>query len=498
MIKQIARPLVWKLALAVSGLTLAGMIATAQSMPDISGVWNSNIGAVYEIQQSGSQFTWSAPSLNQSGTGTISGNDITLSGPGWTVKGSITEADASGKPTKIVGENGVVLFRTTGSPTVSVKLPDKKPVTSAPKPPAGGAIDISGVWNSNIGAVYEIQQSGGQFTWSAPWLGQSGAGTILGNDVTLNGPGWTVKGSVTETDSSGNPTKIIGENGVVLFRTLDGQPGQIPPPGKPLAPQTPSASQATGDLSQFKNVPPPSPQLLAQVAAPMTRRAAIDSLSASAATKGSLDKAAASAGKTVNSLKEQTLSGQQAVDAPISPSSKPAPAFLDLWKAPVRFSPTVPGPSYLAGGSTYVVGMTDAIGVYVSAFNTLQLMAQKDYFFFYTSNSYINVRIHLPPGGGQYMLAVHAVDIDGNPGDQATWYSIDPVVEATVISPVDENKVLLAKNSAGTGLVGMFTDSPANQGIGAAATPAMANVSIILQMRMTRWGYYTGVTVTRL
>jgi len=79
--------------------------------PDIAGQWNSNIGAVYEIQQNGTQFTWSAPSLSQSGTGTISGNSVSMSGPGWTVKGSVTEADASGKATKIVGENGVILFR---------------------------------------------------------------------------------------------------------------------------------------------------------------------------------------------------------------------------------------------------------------------------------------------------------------------------------------------------------------------------------------------------
>jgi hypothetical protein len=82
-------------------------------VPNLTGQWNSNIGVVYEIQQSGNNFTWSAPSLNQSGTGTISGTSVIMSGPGWTVKGIITEADSSGRPTKIVGENGVILFRTT-------------------------------------------------------------------------------------------------------------------------------------------------------------------------------------------------------------------------------------------------------------------------------------------------------------------------------------------------------------------------------------------------
>ena len=186
--------------------------------PDIAGQWNSNIGAVYEIQQNGTQFTWSAPSLSQSGTGTISGNDVTMSGPGWTVKGSVTEADASGKPAKIVGENGVILFRETGGPAVPLKPQAQQPPALMPKAPPSGVFNIGGQWNSNIGAVYEIQQNGGQFTWSVPSLSQSGSGTISGTSVTMSGPGWTVKGSVTEADASGKATKIVGENGVILFR----------------------------------------------------------------------------------------------------------------------------------------------------------------------------------------------------------------------------------------------------------------------------------------
>jgi hypothetical protein len=32
-----------------------------------------------------------------------------------------------------------------------------------------------------------------------------------------------VKGTITETDPSGRPTKIVGENGVVLFRSAPGK-----------------------------------------------------------------------------------------------------------------------------------------------------------------------------------------------------------------------------------------------------------------------------------
>jgi hypothetical protein len=112
---------------------------------------------------------------------------------------------------------------TTLQPAGPATAPAQQPVPSAPTAFQGGAADISGQWNSNIGAVYEIQQSGNNFTWSVPSLNQSGTGTVSGNIVTMSGPGWTVKGTITETDPSGNPTKIVGENGVVLFRSATGK-----------------------------------------------------------------------------------------------------------------------------------------------------------------------------------------------------------------------------------------------------------------------------------
>jgi len=486
-----------RLALAFCALILAGPTGSPQSTTDLSGQWNSNIGAVYEIQQNGSQFTWTAPSLNQSGTGTVSGNNISISGPGWTVKGTITETDSSGKPTKIVGENGVVLFRTTGGQSVSAKLPAKPPVTPAPKAPAGGAVSLSGQWNSSIGATYEIKQSGSQFTWSAPTLSQSGTGTISGNNITLSGPGWTVKGTITESDNSGNATKIVGENGVVLFRWVDGQPGLIPPPAQPLPPGS-YPTGAAGDMSQLRNIPPLSPQVLTQVAAPMTRRAMIDALSSSPTTKGALEKVAASAGRTVNSLKDQTLSGAPAVDTPVSPDSPPAPAFLDLWKAPVHFSPNVPGPSYLAGGSTRVVGVTEASGVYVRPSNSLQTMDQKDYFVV-VYDGLVLIGIDLPPGGGQYMVAIHAVDQDGMAVAAGSGL---PIVDAYVEyypGSGSLDKISLVKNSANTALVGLFSESPNNPGFtGLIGSQPRASVNLRLLVTQYSWAIYTGATVTRL
>jgi hypothetical protein len=229
-------------------LSFLGVDATDDEV-NISGQWKSNIGAVYEIQQTGSQFTWSAPSLNQSGTGTISGNNITLSGPGWTVKGTITELDVSGNAAKIVGENGVILFRSADA----LPQPPQPSTPSQPAAPPGGAVSLTGKWNSNDGEAYEIQQSGNQFTWSAPSLDQSGPGTISGNAITISGPGWTVKGTITEADASGNATKIECENGVLLYRT-PGMPGVQPAPAPPAVPQSSPQQSAIPDISgKWKN-----------------------------------------------------------------------------------------------------------------------------------------------------------------------------------------------------------------------------------------------------
>ncbi len=172
---------------------------------DISGQWNSNIGAVYQILQSGNQFTWSAPSLNQSGTGTISGKNITLSGPGWTIKGQVTETNTSGNPTKIAGENGVVLFRTA----------------SASPSPTSGAINLSGQWQSTVGFIYNITQQGNQFEWTVANSNEKGQGTITGSDVSASWKGLLGSGSSSgkiTVDSSGKATEIKWKNGVRFFR----------------------------------------------------------------------------------------------------------------------------------------------------------------------------------------------------------------------------------------------------------------------------------------
>jgi hypothetical protein len=82
---------------------------------NVSGQWKSSIGFVYNITQQGNQFKWTVVNSDQTGEGTITGNDISASwkdqkGAG-SSSGKITAYDSSGKPTEIKWNNGVRFFR---------------------------------------------------------------------------------------------------------------------------------------------------------------------------------------------------------------------------------------------------------------------------------------------------------------------------------------------------------------------------------------------------
>jgi hypothetical protein len=82
--------------------------------PDISGTWQSSIGLVYEITQTGSAFTWHVASVNQRAEGTIEGNSVKASWRGLLRRDSATGKvilDASGRAVRIEWSNGVVFRR---------------------------------------------------------------------------------------------------------------------------------------------------------------------------------------------------------------------------------------------------------------------------------------------------------------------------------------------------------------------------------------------------
>lgn len=82
-------------------------------------------------------------------------------------------------------------------------------------------IDISGIWKSNIGLVYDISQNKDKFTWRVRGQSQIGEGTIAGDSVNVI---WTdpkgrggAQGKIT-LDRSGKAVRIQWSNGVVFTR----------------------------------------------------------------------------------------------------------------------------------------------------------------------------------------------------------------------------------------------------------------------------------------
>lgn len=69
-------------------------------IPDISGTWHSLFGIQYQVSQTGSSFTWYAAGIHETGSGTITGNQISAS---W--KGDLGSGAATGKIT--TGANNV-------------------------------------------------------------------------------------------------------------------------------------------------------------------------------------------------------------------------------------------------------------------------------------------------------------------------------------------------------------------------------------------------------
>ena len=90
-------------------------------------------------------------------------------------------------------------------------------------PGRAGEVNIAGTWNSNIGAVYEIEQTGSTFNWETNNLGwdENATGTITGSTVKASWSGKNGYGSATgtiKTDPNGNTNRIEWTNGVVFSR----------------------------------------------------------------------------------------------------------------------------------------------------------------------------------------------------------------------------------------------------------------------------------------
>jgi hypothetical protein len=102
----------------------------------------------------------------------------------------------------------------------STSTDDKNPRQEAAQPRE--AVDISGRWNSSIGFVYDILQSGNSFTWQVVTpISEQGQGTITDEgqvDAEWNGDNGSGSGSGTVEYSGNRIVRITWSNGVVFTR----------------------------------------------------------------------------------------------------------------------------------------------------------------------------------------------------------------------------------------------------------------------------------------
>ena len=479
----------------------------AGQVRDISGKWSSNIGVDYEITQSGNQFTWFAAKINQKGSGTLSQSGISASwtdpGGSGSAKGNITEVDSSGAATRIEWDNGVVFFRKTGSassPTAPTPPIVQTDPTAKVAPPGSigpavpkGVIDISGKWTSTTGQVYEITQNGEQFIWYVAAINEKGSGTLKGQNITASWTGNTGSGSAqggVGIDPNGKANRIEWENGVVLSRI-----SLATPAGGSAATPIPIPMPEAGKLGQF---PTPSAAVLNQVTTPPTRTTMLDSLLGNPATKASLESAAASAGRQLAQLKTESLDGTP-VGNTVPSAFGAGKTLSEIWSAPVHFSPTKPGPMYQQGQTGYAAGNTNAGGIFMTTKNSLNLMLQKDVLLL-GNEGQVYLYAELPPGGGQYLIAVQASSLWSSISE---YFPVNLVALVTYVNTAGKEeyvKLTLAPTTDKSGLVGLCTIKPfRDEGPGPAEIVfGMRAVSMRLTLQFNNPVVFGGVTVSRL
>ena len=79
---------------------------------------------------------------------------------------------------------------------------------------------LAGSWNSNIGVVYIIKQTGNEFTWWVEQLKQEAKGKIEGKAVTAS---WKdKKGNIIVVEASGMAGgTLLAVDGVIDLKVLD-------------------------------------------------------------------------------------------------------------------------------------------------------------------------------------------------------------------------------------------------------------------------------------
>jgi hypothetical protein len=243
----------------------------AQQIPNIGGVWRSSMGIDYQVSQTGTQFTWVCPVLQERAQGAVQGKQITATWNGLlgqaTGTGTI-ETDSAGIAQKIAWQNGVTFTRTgpppsTGSDGISQKPTVMNPVLTQAQPvPPPSAQNISGRWSSSIGIHYRIEQQGNAFRWVVEETGERGRGSISGETISASwvsgGSAQSTTGRVTSLTADGRPSRIDFANGIILTLSETAGPAS-PPPGHSATPiPLPGPAPTPGSIAQPKTPTPAS------------------------------------------------------------------------------------------------------------------------------------------------------------------------------------------------------------------------------------------------
>lgn len=186
--------------------------------PDVSGAWVGSNGINYVYWQSGRTIGWDMQGVTLRGTISEDGRTQASQWTGASVGSgtAMIEADASGKATRMVCNDGVILIRPEALAMANSMM------QQAQKGVGGSIPNVQGNWLGANGVKYQIWQSGYNFGWKLPRFNEVGIG-IINQDCRTGTCSWTgpYASSCTfsfELDGSGRAIRMRTNTGATMTR----------------------------------------------------------------------------------------------------------------------------------------------------------------------------------------------------------------------------------------------------------------------------------------
>ena len=269
-------------------------------------------------------------------------------------------------------------------------------------------------------------------------------------------------------------------------------PIQLPGAKAPAAPAQVAAGSRTIDAATLK-----AAQQRTSMA--VTRGDMIGALASSPLTQGELQKIADSMRMSTMTLTTTTLAGDVVAAAAAQYKAK-YPTYAEIWKAPLVIPLTKASPQFDAGSSMVLAVAEKALrGVYFPTTVSLPDAISSGTLII-GPNGDVEVFVDLPEGGGQYMIAVQAVNqwdrasglVNGVPSPILTGFARSWPNQQTVDTPLT-----FVPTSTDSALVALWTDPPTNAGT-VEGPQTMQRCSLHLTLAFADFAFISSVTVTRL